>query len=69
MIAPAPDASGRLHLADGASVEDQGDAFYLVFEHAGCDLTLALDEQVAWRLADYLAARRALRKGGSSDGN
>lgn len=49
--------SARLVIDPRCIVEDHGDAFYLVIEHDGLDLTLAISCDVAKALLDYLAKR------------
>lgn len=55
---PLPDA--RLAISPTCTMEDQGDAFYLVVEHDGLDLTIAISCEVAKALSDYLARRLSL---------
>lgn len=43
------------------SVEDTGDAFFLLSEGEGHDLTLSLEPEVAFQLAEFILSRRRLR--------
>lgn len=49
----------------GVRISDEGDTFYLVFQHQGCDITIGLDDEPAGRVAAYIAARLAKRGGGA----
>lgn len=46
-----------LEVAPGLVVEDHGDNFFLVFEGDGHDLTVSLENQVARRIATFIAER------------
>lgn len=50
----------RLAINPSCTVEDHGDAFYLVIEHDGLDLTLAMSCEVAKALSDYLTRRLSI---------
>lgn len=45
-------------LAPGLSVEDTGDAFFVIIKGAGHDITISLDNDVAIRLAQFISSRR-----------
>lgn len=45
-------------LSPQLSVEDTGDAFFIISEGTGHDLTLSLDPDVAVRLARFILSRR-----------
>lgn len=55
-----PLSGARLDIDRACAIEDHGDAFYLVIEHDGIDLTLALSLDVAKTLSAYLAKRLAI---------
>ena len=45
-------------LSQDLSVEDTGDGFFIIVKGNGHDLTLSLDDDVAVRLAAFIASRR-----------
>lgn len=47
-----------LALSTNLSIEDTGDAFFIISEGEGHDLTLSLDPDLALRLAHFILSRR-----------
>lgn len=60
--APRDDSlpEARLAISPSCTLEDHGDAFYLVLDHDGLDLTIAISCDVAKVLSDYLAGRLSI---------
>jgi hypothetical protein len=52
----------RRQLGEGLSVEDHGDAIYIGLETSAGDVTLALPEEAALALSEFLHARFPRRR-------
>lgn len=50
-----------IDLTATVTLSDEGDVFFLVLRNSGLDLTLAIDDPPAARLADFITRRLALR--------
>lgn len=58
---PLSPSGARTALSSTCSLEDHGDAFFLILEQEGFDLTLALSNDVALRVAEFLTQRLSMR--------
>lgn len=45
-------------LAPGLTIEDHGDAFYLILEGEGCDITISIENDQARKLAAFIQRRQ-----------
>lgn len=50
-------ASRRLDLAAGLSIEDEGDAFFIILGENAFEVIVSLDDGLASRLAAFIQAR------------
>jgi hypothetical protein len=64
MVLPA---TPRHELSPSVAIEDHATEFYLVIEAAGADVTLALEDEAAVAMAQFILKRRGFAASGGKE--